>query len=79
VSLEIKDGLVKASVCLAERYMVFANRSCRMICVASLATLEAILFAMILKETASMEQTSITPPQAKISRRLPTGITESIT
>ena len=69
---------MKESVCALDRYMVFENRSCLILSVASLATLDAMRLAMILKETAQMEHTIIKRPQSRISRLFSIGITESI-
>ncbi len=58
--------------------MTFTNKSWRIVSVVSLATLDAMRFAMTLNESASTEQTSITNPHTKTALRLPCGITVSI-
>ena len=57
------------SVCAEERYDIPENRSCLIWRVQSHAMAEAILFAIMLNETAIIEHTTITAPQ-KIMRRV---------
>lgn len=61
-----------------DRYMVFENRSCRIISAASPATLDAMRLAIMLKATAHMEHPIIKSPHKRISRLFFTGITKSM-
>ena len=78
VSLDTAEDTVKSSICLADKYVTFENRSCRSFLVIPPAETSAIRLAVTLVVTDNTAQTSITPPHKKISRTSPTGTMSSM-